>query len=254
MVPGSQAATKSALVGAVLTFGCLIGGAGRGRTSIYPVVGSIDESWSGRPGSNRRHSAWEADVLPLNYSRFLFHYRHSQHFVIQRQTVAIPFMRLAPNLRIGVIPAFAVVLSCLLPLPVVVAVVFIVARCYCSRPLSLPLRRLFLSQVVIAVVAACFLAVILSAAKPPAFRLCLLSSLNLTKESSFRPKPLAHYASGAVEKSASPPPLTNNRPAESDHMAHASKFFIPFSAQKSHVKPLNHLTPYQTPTSAWHVS
>ena len=25
--------------------------------------------WSGRPGSNRRHSAWEADVLPLNYSR-----------------------------------------------------------------------------------------------------------------------------------------------------------------------------------------
>ena len=28
--------------------------------------------WSGRPGSNRRHSAWEADVLPLNYSRNLF--------------------------------------------------------------------------------------------------------------------------------------------------------------------------------------
>src|SRR3954466_3930406 len=27
------------------------------------------KSWSGRPGSNRRHSAWEADVLPLNYSR-----------------------------------------------------------------------------------------------------------------------------------------------------------------------------------------
>ena len=27
--------------------------------------------WSGRPGSNRRHSAWEADVLPLNYSRNL---------------------------------------------------------------------------------------------------------------------------------------------------------------------------------------
>ncbi len=28
--------------------------------------------WSGRPGSNRRHSAWEADVLPLNYSRSYF--------------------------------------------------------------------------------------------------------------------------------------------------------------------------------------
>src|SRR5215469_16161743 len=27
------------------------------------------ENWSGRPGSNRRHPAWEAGVLPLNYSR-----------------------------------------------------------------------------------------------------------------------------------------------------------------------------------------
>src|SRR5450432_819297 len=29
----------------------------------------ILEEWSGRPGSNRRHPAWEAGVLPLNYSR-----------------------------------------------------------------------------------------------------------------------------------------------------------------------------------------
>lgn len=29
----------------------------------------IEENWSGRPGSNRRRSAWEADILPLNYSR-----------------------------------------------------------------------------------------------------------------------------------------------------------------------------------------
>lgn len=28
--------------------------------------------WSGRSGSNRRHSAWEADVLPLNYARNAF--------------------------------------------------------------------------------------------------------------------------------------------------------------------------------------
>jgi hypothetical protein len=27
------------------------------------------DDWSGRPGSNRRHPAWEAGVLPLNYSR-----------------------------------------------------------------------------------------------------------------------------------------------------------------------------------------
>jgi hypothetical protein len=29
----------------------------------------VIEKWSGRPGSNRRHPAWEAGVLPLNYSR-----------------------------------------------------------------------------------------------------------------------------------------------------------------------------------------
>ena len=29
------------------------------------------DQWSGRPGSNRRHPAWEAGVLPLNYSRSL---------------------------------------------------------------------------------------------------------------------------------------------------------------------------------------
>ena len=30
---------------------------------------AVRRHWSGRPGSNRRHSAWEADVLPLNYAR-----------------------------------------------------------------------------------------------------------------------------------------------------------------------------------------
>jgi hypothetical protein len=31
-------------------------------------------------------------------------------------------------------------------------------------------------------------------------------------------------------------------------------FFCMFSAQKSHVKPLNHLIPYGSITSAWHFS
>jgi hypothetical protein len=31
-------------------------------------------------------------------------------------------------------------------------------------------------------------------------------------------------------------------------------FFFLFLAQKTHVKPQNHSTPYQTTTSAWHVS
>jgi hypothetical protein len=33
------------------------------------------KQWSGRPGLNRRHSAWEADALPLSYTRAGF----SQH-------------------------------------------------------------------------------------------------------------------------------------------------------------------------------
>src|SRR5271155_2838572 len=33
----------------------------------------ISKIWSGRPGSTRRHPAWEAGVLPLNYSRSLAH-------------------------------------------------------------------------------------------------------------------------------------------------------------------------------------
>ena len=31
------------------------------------ALGSL-QNWSGRSESNRRHSAWEADVLPLNYA------------------------------------------------------------------------------------------------------------------------------------------------------------------------------------------
>ena len=31
--------------------------------------GDGGSGWSGRTGSNRRRSAWEADILPLNYAR-----------------------------------------------------------------------------------------------------------------------------------------------------------------------------------------
>ena len=33
------------------------------------IPSELLRNWSGRPGSNRRHPAWEAGVLPLNYSR-----------------------------------------------------------------------------------------------------------------------------------------------------------------------------------------
>jgi hypothetical protein len=42
------------------------------RTSpcaIEVSTGAMDKCWSGRTGSNRRHTAWEAVVLPLNYAR-----------------------------------------------------------------------------------------------------------------------------------------------------------------------------------------
>lgn len=39
------------------------------NSALPMIYFAVSGSWSGRPGSNRRHSAWEADVLPLNYSR-----------------------------------------------------------------------------------------------------------------------------------------------------------------------------------------
>src|SRR3954452_20000902 len=41
------------------------------RIDAGKLLKVIKKFWSGRSGSNRRHSAWEADVLPLNYARKL---------------------------------------------------------------------------------------------------------------------------------------------------------------------------------------
>ena len=52
--------------------------------------------WSGRPGSNRRRPAWEAGILPLNYSRALHatcRLQNSQEFV--------PSLRIATRLKIS---------------------------------------------------------------------------------------------------------------------------------------------------------
>jgi hypothetical protein len=49
------------------------------------------KSWSGRPGSNRRHPAWEAGVLPLNYSRAL------QFERIDSSTFPAAAIRIAPT-------------------------------------------------------------------------------------------------------------------------------------------------------------
>ena len=40
--------------------------------AVRPEEVVAGKGWSGRSGSNRRHSAWEADVLPLNYARMPF--------------------------------------------------------------------------------------------------------------------------------------------------------------------------------------
>ena len=55
----------------------LSAGSARPRTPLPRKVSSCKrsisckllKSWSGRPGSNRRRPAWEAGILPLNYSR-----------------------------------------------------------------------------------------------------------------------------------------------------------------------------------------
>src|SRR6266700_1014090 len=36
---------------------------------LREVIGSLKKRWSGRRGSNPRRPAWEAGILPLNYSR-----------------------------------------------------------------------------------------------------------------------------------------------------------------------------------------
>ena len=43
------------------------------RTTLSLRLLSTVNFWSGRRESNPRHSAWEADVLPLNYARMLLH-------------------------------------------------------------------------------------------------------------------------------------------------------------------------------------
>src|SRR5208282_1031218 len=55
--------------------------------STLTIVCNLLILWSGRPGSNRRHSAWEADVLPLNYSRPLtsITYVPCNHFMLPLQ-------------------------------------------------------------------------------------------------------------------------------------------------------------------------
>lgn len=54
-----------------------LGGPSEGRTrDLSRARGTLSQlsyrpkTWSGRPGSNRRLSGWEPDVLPLNYARW----------------------------------------------------------------------------------------------------------------------------------------------------------------------------------------
>src|SRR5688572_18345423 len=70
----------------------LVGLAAEDRHSLTPIGGS---EWSGQPGSNRRHSAWEADALPtelcphcLQCSRWLK--RGSRRRVQRRRSAACP--------------------------------------------------------------------------------------------------------------------------------------------------------------------
>ena len=63
------------------------------RFYIYTQV--IDFIWSGRPGSNRRRPAWEADILPLNYAR------SRPGTFIQQALFVKEFLRAASQAAIG---------------------------------------------------------------------------------------------------------------------------------------------------------
>ena len=62
---------------------------------------SANQIWSGRPGSNRRHSAWEADVLPLNYSRFDSNYIAGQRDPTSRAMGADNLASIVPEIDIA---------------------------------------------------------------------------------------------------------------------------------------------------------
>src|SRR6478672_2506229 len=53
--------TKCGFEEACMTEGCEAG--------LTADDADLVDFWSGRPGSNRRRPAWEAGILPLNYSR-----------------------------------------------------------------------------------------------------------------------------------------------------------------------------------------
>src|SRR5258708_36072737 len=72
-----------------------------------------------------------------------------------------------------------------------------------------------------------------------------VSFSNPPQQPSFRPKPLALFASGRAEKSASLPRLSF-----AFHLLF--NYFSPFSAQESHVKSQNHLTNLQSTPSVRH--
>src|ERR1700739_1852014 len=80
---------------------------------FLPVVPlkNVSTEWSGRPGSNRRHPAWEAGVLPLNYSRSNLRRRLSlspPETTLNRRPARVMFQLEIQNLfRVGAIPTGA---------------------------------------------------------------------------------------------------------------------------------------------------
>src|SRR5881394_1434380 len=57
---GRSEPARNIAVSSLTEYNGVQGGTGFAKLLIF---------WSGRPGSNRRRPAWEAGILPLNYSR-----------------------------------------------------------------------------------------------------------------------------------------------------------------------------------------
>jgi len=99
--------------------------------------------------------------------------------------------------------------------------------------------------------------VILSAAKNPCICFCRCFCCCSLGRAGFSPASKTSRASGlqsAEGRSAVQSPERSRGDYFIAFVFCCCIYFLPFSAQKSHVKPQNHLTPSPPATSAWHVS
>jgi hypothetical protein len=105
--------------------------------SVFGVSPKLLKRWSGRRGSNPRRPAWEAGILPLNYSRFFIYkcvkgldgYRIPCATSMQHKTETRTSQKVECN-KLAAIPIGRVFVSC----SAIYSVLLLFARAYMSKP------------------------------------------------------------------------------------------------------------------------